>query len=175
MRNAYGWRAGKLIGCMTVLFALAGVAAPRAEQGGGDISPHARKACMSDYRQFCPGVRPGEGRVVACFEKHATQLSPGCHAREGAGIALTLTPLSRSRAGGGRRPLMGGTRRPHRRHDGDEQRQPGQRPLALNSPQLGSEHRRPRPRRAIRRRGDRVNSAASRVPPASSAAPTSFI
>jgi len=37
-----------------------------------------RKACMADYRKLCPGVRPGEGRVVACFEEHMRELSPGC-------------------------------------------------------------------------------------------------
>lgn len=39
-----------------------------------------RDACRADYTRSCDGVRPGEGRILACFETHAADLSPGCKA-----------------------------------------------------------------------------------------------
>jgi hypothetical protein len=77
MRQPPRWRAGGLIVTVMILSALAGTSEGRAEQNG-DIPPQARKACRADYSKLCPGVRPGEGRVVACFEQHVRQLSPGC-------------------------------------------------------------------------------------------------
>jgi Cysteine rich repeat len=78
MRQPSRWRAGGLIATVMILSALASMSEGRAQQNGGDIPPQARKACMADYRKLCPGVRPGEGRVVACFEQHLRQVSPGC-------------------------------------------------------------------------------------------------
>lgn len=37
-----------------------------------------RSACTSDYRKFCLGVQPGGGRVLACFEAHAAEVSTPC-------------------------------------------------------------------------------------------------
>lgn len=37
-----------------------------------------RSACTSDYRKFCLGVQPGGGRVLACFEAHASEVSTPC-------------------------------------------------------------------------------------------------
>lgn len=37
-----------------------------------------RAACADDYRRLCEGVRRGEGRIAACFEGHAQELSPAC-------------------------------------------------------------------------------------------------
>ncbi|MCE1237271.1 MAG: cysteine rich repeat-containing protein [Hyphomicrobiales bacterium] len=37
-----------------------------------------RDACRSDYVRLCNGVRPGGGRILACFEGHAGDLSPSC-------------------------------------------------------------------------------------------------
>jgi Cysteine rich repeat len=77
MRKPSPWRTRGLIAAVMILPALAGLSKARAQQGG-DIPPQARKACMADYRKLCPGVRPGEGRVVACFEEHREKLSAGC-------------------------------------------------------------------------------------------------
>lgn len=35
--------------------------------------------CKSDREAVCPGVRQGNGRVVACLAAHQQALSPGCH------------------------------------------------------------------------------------------------
>ena len=37
-----------------------------------------RQACGADYRTYCRGVRPGEGRAIACLRDNAASLSPGC-------------------------------------------------------------------------------------------------
>lgn len=34
--------------------------------------------CRGDYQSLCRGISPGGGRVVACLDDHAKQLSPGC-------------------------------------------------------------------------------------------------
>jgi hypothetical protein len=37
-----------------------------------------REACQADFEKFCPGVKPGGGRVVECLSKHLDQLTPQC-------------------------------------------------------------------------------------------------
>jgi hypothetical protein len=37
-----------------------------------------REACQSDFEKYCPGVKPGGGRVVECLSKHLDQLTPQC-------------------------------------------------------------------------------------------------
>lgn len=37
-----------------------------------------RRACGGDFRQFCPGVRAGGGRALACLTDHRESLSPNC-------------------------------------------------------------------------------------------------
>jgi len=34
--------------------------------------------CRGDYDRLCSGVAPGGGRVLACLQSHANQLSAGC-------------------------------------------------------------------------------------------------
>lgn len=34
--------------------------------------------CRGDYDRLCSGVTPGGGRVLACLQSHANQLSAGC-------------------------------------------------------------------------------------------------
>jgi arylformamidase len=35
-------------------------------------------ACRADYRRFCAEVPRGDGRIVACLDQHAAELSPDC-------------------------------------------------------------------------------------------------
>ena len=39
-----------------------------------------RRSCGGDYRAFCQGVRPGEGRALACLSENQARLSPTCKA-----------------------------------------------------------------------------------------------
>jgi len=39
-----------------------------------------RKACRADVEKFCPGVKPGEGRIIACLESNSSKLSQECAA-----------------------------------------------------------------------------------------------
>jgi hypothetical protein len=37
-----------------------------------------QKACGADARRLCKGIRPGEGRVLACLASKEAELSPEC-------------------------------------------------------------------------------------------------
>ncbi|MBR0961299.1 cysteine rich repeat-containing protein [Bradyrhizobium japonicum] len=36
------------------------------------------QACRTDYRRLCSDVAPGGGRILACLQSHAGQLTPTC-------------------------------------------------------------------------------------------------
>ncbi|MBN9548266.1 MAG: cysteine rich repeat-containing protein [Alphaproteobacteria bacterium] len=36
------------------------------------------QVCRADFDKLCAGVRPGGGRIVACLESHAAELSAPC-------------------------------------------------------------------------------------------------
>jgi hypothetical protein len=49
------------------------------------ISPQMRseamalmQICRGDYDRLCSGVQPGGGRILACLQNHANQLSAAC-------------------------------------------------------------------------------------------------
>jgi len=37
-----------------------------------------RTACQADFARNCPGVRPGGGRLIACFKEKQAQFSQDC-------------------------------------------------------------------------------------------------
>ena len=37
-----------------------------------------RDACGVDYRRYCPRLRPGSGRAIACLRDNGESLSPPC-------------------------------------------------------------------------------------------------
>jgi hypothetical protein len=39
-----------------------------------------REACRSDAKQYCKGVKPGHGRMLACLKQNEAKLSEGCRA-----------------------------------------------------------------------------------------------
>lgn len=47
-----------------------------------------KAACFDDFRKFCLGIVPGEGRVLACMGSHVDELSPPCEkmVREEGGV-----------------------------------------------------------------------------------------
>jgi Cysteine rich repeat len=35
-------------------------------------------ACKADVEKLCPGIQPGEGRILECLKSHKAEVSPGC-------------------------------------------------------------------------------------------------
>jgi hypothetical protein len=69
-----------LAGLASVATALAVASSAQAQ-----LSPQMRgeaialmQVCRGDYDRLCAGVRPGGGRVLACLQNHASQLSAAC-------------------------------------------------------------------------------------------------
>jgi hypothetical protein len=34
--------------------------------------------CRADVARLCPGMRPGEGRIIGCLKEHKMEVSIGC-------------------------------------------------------------------------------------------------
>ena len=45
-----------------------------APKGNGAVA----EACKGDVEKLCPGVQPGEGRVLACLKEHKSEVSKEC-------------------------------------------------------------------------------------------------
>jgi len=39
-----------------------------------------RQECKADAEKFCKGIRPGQGRILACLKSHQAELAPACAA-----------------------------------------------------------------------------------------------
>jgi hypothetical protein len=46
-----------------------------ARPGGGKL-----RVCRADIKKFCHGVKPGEGRLIACLKANSSSLSSECAA-----------------------------------------------------------------------------------------------
>jgi hypothetical protein len=51
---------------------------PPAQGPSQQAVAEARAACATDIQNFCPGVQPGGGRILACLKQHKDQVSDGC-------------------------------------------------------------------------------------------------
>jgi Cysteine rich repeat len=47
-------------------------------QGAQEKVAEFKKACGKDAKKLCKGIRPGEGRVLACLKSKEAELSPAC-------------------------------------------------------------------------------------------------
>lgn len=52
--------------------------AARAQQPGTPSGQTIQQACAADLHQFCSGIQPGGGRIVACLQQNSARLSQGC-------------------------------------------------------------------------------------------------
>lgn len=39
-----------------------------------------KQECKADAQKFCKGIRPGQGRILACLKSHQSELAPACTA-----------------------------------------------------------------------------------------------
>ena len=39
-----------------------------------------REECKADTEKFCKGIKPGQGRILACLKSHQAELAPACAA-----------------------------------------------------------------------------------------------
>jgi hypothetical protein len=39
-----------------------------------------REECNADAKKFCQGIKPGQGRILACLKSHQAELAPACAA-----------------------------------------------------------------------------------------------
>lgn len=51
---------------------------PPAQMPSQQAVADARAACATDIQNFCAGVQPGGGRIIACLKQHKDQVSDGC-------------------------------------------------------------------------------------------------
>jgi hypothetical protein len=51
---------------------------PPAQAPSQQAVAEARAACATDIQNFCAGVQPGGGRILACLKQHKDQVSDGC-------------------------------------------------------------------------------------------------
>jgi len=65
--------------------AVAALAPSIADAQAARVSPQMRseamalmQICRGDYDRLCSGVQPGGGRILACLQNHANQLSAPC-------------------------------------------------------------------------------------------------
>lgn len=77
------------------IVAVAAATTAHAEEAGGldrDTRLAVRTACAADYHRYCRSVRPGDGRIAACFRDNADGLSETCRAA----LLPLLSPLPAS-------------------------------------------------------------------------------
>jgi hypothetical protein len=39
-----------------------------------------KEECKGDVEKFCKGIKPGQGRILACLKSHQSELAPACAA-----------------------------------------------------------------------------------------------
>lgn len=61
----------------------------------------ARQICAVDIDKFCPGVEPGEGRIIKCLKENLSQLSPACREKAELYGGTAPTPAAPAKQGGG--------------------------------------------------------------------------
>jgi hypothetical protein len=75
----------QILSAAAVLGLVGAVAAPpaSAQVPVRTVTPEMRAAletCRADIERICPGVEPGEGRILACMREHRADITPACRA-----------------------------------------------------------------------------------------------
>jgi len=65
------------IGKWMVAGAMAAFVTTASAQGAG--APAEKPGpCKADVEKLCPGVQPGEGKILSCLKEHKAEVSPQC-------------------------------------------------------------------------------------------------
>ena len=59
-----------------------------------------RKICASDMEKFCPGVEPGQGRLLKCMKTQLDKISPACRERVDYYDSKVTLPTAPAKQGG---------------------------------------------------------------------------
>ena len=71
---------GRIAKCMADHFRELRPACQGMVQAALDKQGKMATACKADAEKFCKGIRPGQGRILACLKSHQTELAPACAA-----------------------------------------------------------------------------------------------
>lgn len=69
---------GRIRACLSAHATELSPACQAAEQKLEGLRASIRPGCHAEVTRLCPGVAPGQGRIVACLQAHQTELSPMC-------------------------------------------------------------------------------------------------
>ena len=72
-----------------VLFLVVLCAALLSRTGSRAYAEEQKLACSEEIAQYCKGVKPGGGRILACLKEHEKDLTPSCREKV-AGIEKRL-------------------------------------------------------------------------------------
>jgi hypothetical protein len=71
---------GRIARCMKGHEAELSPACQSAMKAAHEKAEQVRDDCKGDAQKFCQGIRPGQGRILACLKSHQAELTPACAA-----------------------------------------------------------------------------------------------
>ena len=71
---------GRIAKCMKAHESEASPACQSAMKAAEERAEKVREECKGDVQKFCQGIRPGQGRIIACLKGHKAELAPACAA-----------------------------------------------------------------------------------------------
>jgi hypothetical protein len=71
---------GRIARCMKAHEAEVSPACQGAMKKAEERVEQVKQECNADAQKFCKGIRPGQGRILACLKSHQSELAPACAA-----------------------------------------------------------------------------------------------
>jgi cysteine rich repeat protein len=69
---------GEVLRCLNASYFSLTPGCQEVVRGAREKAAEFQKACGKDAKKLCKGIRPGQGRVLACLESRKAELSPAC-------------------------------------------------------------------------------------------------
>jgi Cysteine rich repeat len=69
---------GRIAKCMKSHESELSSACQGAMKAAEERAERVREECKGDAQKFCKGIRPGQGRILACLKSHQAELTPAC-------------------------------------------------------------------------------------------------